>query len=305
MPTFDVIVIGSGPGGYVAAIRAAQLGLKVACADSRKVPGGTCLNVGCIPSKTLLHASELYWKATHESLFNGKLGVDFKRMMDRKESVVKGFQQGVLSLFQKNKVTFIPGQAKILSSTEVQIAGESHLATKGIILATGSESVPLPFLPFDERRIVSSTGALSLDRIPQRLLVIGAGVIGVEIGSIYSRLGSQVTFVEFMDRICPTLDKGLSQELEAALKKQGMAFHLSTKVTGAQVSAQEIVLRLGDNELRGDVVLVSIGPPALYPKPRPRVCRHQFSHQSRWTVPHIGPHDLCHRRSHRWPHAGP
>lgn len=246
MPTFDVIVIGSGPGGYVAAIRAAQLGMKTLCADMRKAPGGTCLNVGCIPSKTLLHDSE-------------QIGANFKKMMERKEGVVKGFQQGVLQLFQKNKVTFAPGPAKILSPNQVQIAGEPYTATKGIILATGSEPIPLPFLPFDERRIVSSTGALSLDRVPQKLLIVGAGVIGVEIGSVYSRLGSQVTFVEFMDRICPTFDKALSQELLSSLTKQGMTFHLSTKVTGAEISAQEIILRTGDKELRGDTVLVAIG----------------------------------------------
>jgi len=259
---YDVIVIGSGPGGYVAAIRAAQLGLKVACIDKRKELGGTCLNVGCIPSKALLHATELYWKMTHEAETFGlqakECSYSLKKIMERKQKVVAGFNEGIAALFKKNKITFIPGSAKLISSTVVQVAGDQVEGTY-IILATGSEPTPLPFLPFDEKRIVSSTGALAFERVPQKLLVVGAGVIGVELGSVYSRLGSQVEFIEFFDRICPTLDSSLSTELQKALSRQGMQFRLSTKVTGADITPKEIILRLGSEELRGDAVLVAVG----------------------------------------------
>jgi dihydrolipoamide dehydrogenase len=262
MNNFDVVVIGSGPGGYVAAIRSAQLGFKVACIDKIKELGGTCLNIGCIPSKTLLHASELYWKMVHEAESYGlkaeKCSYSFKDMMNRKQKVVTSFNEGIAALFQKNKITFLPGAAKLISSTVVQVAGE-QIGAKYIILATGSSPSALPFLPFDEKKIVSSTGALSLAKVPERLLVIGAGVIGVELGSVYSRLGSKVEFVEFQDKICPTLDASISKELQKILTKQGMTFRLSTKVTGADISANEIVLRIGQEELKGDVVLISVG----------------------------------------------
>ncbi len=262
MNSFDVVVIGSGPGGYVAAIRAAQLGLKVACVDKRKELGGTCLNIGCIPSKTLLHASELYWKMVHEAeqygLKAGNCSYSFKDMMSRKDKVVTSFNEGIAALFKKNKVTFFPGAAKFVSPTILQVAGE-QIEAKNIILATGSEPIGLPFLPFDEKKIVSSTGALALTKVPERLLVIGAGVIGVELGSVYSRLGSKVEFIEFLDRICPTLDEAVSKELQKILTKQGMAFRLSSKVTGADITANEIVLRIGNEQLKGDVVLVAVG----------------------------------------------
>ncbi|HEX4839609.1 MAG TPA: dihydrolipoyl dehydrogenase [Rhabdochlamydiaceae bacterium] len=262
MNTFDVVIIGSGPGGYVAAIRAAQLGFKVACIDKRKELGGTCLNIGCIPSKTLLHASELYWKMVHEAEQYGlkaeKYSYSFQDMMKRKQKVVTSFNEGIAALFQKNKITFLPGAAKLISSTVVQVAGE-QIGAKHIILATGSEPISLPFLPFDEKKIVSSTGALSLAKVPERLLVVGAGVIGVELGSVYSRLGSKVEFVEFLDKICPTLDESISKELQKILTKQGMAFRLSTKVTGAELSSTEVALRLGQEQLKGDIVLVSVG----------------------------------------------
>lgn len=205
---FDLIVIGSGPGGYVAAIRAAQLGMNVACIDKRKELGGTCLNIGCIPSKTLLHSTEFYWKMTHEAEALGlevsKCSYSLTQMMNRKTKVVASFNEGIATLFKKNKITFIPGTAKLLSPTSVQVAGETHEA-KNILIATGSEPTALPFLPFDEKRVVSSTGALALSKVPEKLVIIGAGVIGVELGSVYSRLGSKVTFLEFMDRICPPL----------------------------------------------------------------------------------------------------
>lgn len=261
MNTFDVVVIGSGPGGYVAAIRAAQLGLKVACIDKRKELGGTCLNIGCIPSKTLLHATELYWKMSHESEKYGlkcECSYSLKEMMARKQKIVTSFNEGIGALFQKNKITFFPGSAKLISPTLVQVAGE-QIGSKNIILATGSEPASLPFLPFDEKKIVSSTGALSLSKVPERLLVVGAGVIGVELGSVYSRLGSKVEFIEFLDRICPTLDPSLSKELQKILTQQGMTFRLSTKVTGAEITSNEVILRIGQEKLQGDVVLVAIG----------------------------------------------
>jgi dihydrolipoamide dehydrogenase len=247
---FDVVIIGSGPGGYVAAIRAAQLGLKVACIDKRKEPGGTCLNVGCIPSKTLLHSSEMHWKMNPP--------FDFSKMMEQKRKVISGFNEGILGLFKKNQITYLPGQAKITAPHTVQVSGET-IEAKNIILATGSEPAQLPFLPFDEKRIVSSTGALAFEKIPSRLCVIGAGIIGVELGSVYHRLGSQVTFIEFQERICPTLDESLSKELQTCLTKQGMTFHLNTKVTGADIASKEITLRTEKQELKADAVLIAIG----------------------------------------------
>lgn len=259
---YDVVVIGSGPGGYVAAIRAAQLGLKVACIDKRKEPGGTCLNIGCIPSKALLHSSELYWKMGHEALENGieagHLFLDLPAMMVQKKKVVSGFNEGVLALFKKNNITYIVGAAKLTGPKTVQVAGES-IDAKHIILATGSEPIPLPFLPFDEKRIVSSTGALSFEKVPKELCVIGAGVIGVELGSVYSRLGSHVTFIEFLDRICPTFDASLSKELQSSLTRQGMVFHLSSKVRGADITPDHITLHVDTQEFSADAVLVAIG----------------------------------------------
>lgn len=259
---YDVIVIGSGPGGYVAAIRAAQLGLKVACIDKRKELGGTCLNIGCIPSKALLHATELYYKMTHKAeaygLKSGECSYSFKEIMNRKQKVVASFNEGISALFKKHKIDFFPGTTKFISSTIVQVSGD-QIEGKNIILATGSEPIALPFLPFDEKRIVSSTGALALNQVPKRLLIIGAGVIGVELGSVYSRLGSKVEFIEFLDRICPTLDESISKELQKILIKQGMTFRLSSKVTGADISSSEISLRVGNEQLKGDVVLVAVG----------------------------------------------
>lgn len=260
---FDVVVIGAGPAGYVASIRAAQLGLKVACVDKRKEPGGTCLNIGCVPSKTLLQSSELYWKMQKESSLHGIRGTtpsfDFTEMQKRKTQVVTGFNQGILALFKKNGVTYFTTPAKLTSSTTLQIGGE-NVSAKSIILATGSEPIALPFLPFDEKKIVSSTGALSFSTPPKKLLVVGAGAIGVELGSVYSRLGTQVEFIEFLDKICPTLDFSISKELLKILTKQGMIFHLSSKVTGADISPEEISLRFGQNEKRSaEAVLVAVG----------------------------------------------
>jgi dihydrolipoamide dehydrogenase len=269
--TFDVAVIGSGPGGYVAAIRASQLGLKTACIEKDKVLGGTCLNVGCIPSKALLHSSELYQSLLRDGKTQGieakEIGFNFKHMMSRKEKIVLSFNEGVAALFKKNKVTPFIGKASLQSATTIAIVGSSatqEITARNIILATGSEALALPFLPFDERKILSSTGALRLEQIPQKMIVVGAGIIGAELGSVYSRLGTQVTFVEFLDRICPTLDESLSKELQKLLTAQGMQFHLSSKVTAATVNEKQVTLKVtmsdqSVQEMSADVALVSIG----------------------------------------------
>ncbi len=264
---FDVVVIGSGPGGYVAAIRAAQLKLKTACVEKNADLGGTCLNVGCIPSKALLYSSELYWKCKKEGALHGikaeALHCDFLAMMARKNKIVSGFRAGIAGLFKKNKVTHLQGTATLLSPHSLRV-GSQEIKTKYIILATGSEPTPLPFLPFDEKKILSSTGALALPYTPERMTVVGAGVIGVELGSVYSRLGTQVTFVEFMDRVCPTLEESLSKELQTQLTKQGLTFYLSSKVNSALMNDKEISVQITlpdktTKTLATDVVLVSIG----------------------------------------------
>jgi dihydrolipoamide dehydrogenase len=266
---YDVAVIGSGPGGYVAAIRAAQLGMKVAIIEMGAL-GGTCLNVGCIPSKTLLYSTELYAKLRHEGKINGieynTLSVDFKQMMLRKSQVVKSLVDGVALLMKKHKITKYEGKGRLKSPTEIEITREnksSIITSNSIILATGSEPIPLPFLPFDEKRIVSSTGALSLSSIPKKLLIVGAGVIGVELASVYNRLGAEVTVIEMLDHICPTVDLTLSRSLLSSLKKQGIVFFLSTKVNQAKIGNEGVSLFVqyegNDNILVGDVVLVAVG----------------------------------------------
>jgi len=262
----DVLVIGSGPGGYVAAIRAAQLGKNVLCVDKRKELGGTCLNIGCIPSKTLLHTTESYWKLLHHGQERGLettgLSVNFSQMMTNKRKVISGFNAGIAGLFKKNKITHLCGQASFRGTHEVQLSTGETITFKEAILATGSEPIALPFLPFDEKRILSSTGALSLEAPPQKLLVIGAGVIGVELGSVYSRLGSEVLFIEFLDCICPALDHSLSKALQESLTRQGMQFYLSSKVIEATVQ-DSITLQVetpsGLQTFTGDAVLVAIG----------------------------------------------
>ena len=263
---FDVVVIGAGPAGYVAAIRSAQLGLKTACIEKRDSLGGTCLNVGCIPSKTLLHSSELYSKIKKEGKSLGILGeslaFDWDLMQARKNKVIQGLNEGVSGLFKKNKIVKIIGEASFETTTLLNV-GEKQISSRFFVIATGSEPTPLPFLPFDEEKVISSTGALSLKKIPKRLAVIGAGVIGVELGSVFQRLGSQVTFVEFMDRVCPQFDTSLSTGLRESLEKQGMEFWLSSKVTSADLhSGVKLNVMTKENvskELETDVVLVAVG----------------------------------------------
>jgi dihydrolipoamide dehydrogenase len=272
--TYDVIVIGSGPGGYVAAIRAAQLGMKTACVDKRPVPGGTCLNIGCIPSKALLQSSEHYAEAQHSlgvhGVKIGKVELDLPTMLARKDEVVNANTKGVEFLFRKNKVAFVKGAAKFAAKDTLAVTGEDGKvqelkANKAIIIATGSDSVSLPGIEIDEKTIVSSTGALTLPSVPKHLVVVGGGYIGLELGSVWKRLGSQVTVVEFLDRITPTMDAEVGKALQASLTKQGFAFKLGTKVTGAKKAKNGITLSLDaaaggkPEELACDVVLVSVG----------------------------------------------
>lgn len=236
---YDVVVIGSGPGGYVAAIRAAQLGLKTACIEKRETLGGTCLNVGCIPSKALLHASHLYHEAAHDF---GKYGLkadgisfDLKEMMGSKEKSVDGLTQGVEFLFKKNKIDWIKGAGRFVAKDTIEVAlnegGTQTVKAKNTIIATGSDVASLPGIEIDEDRVVSSTGALDLPEVPKHMVVIGGGVIGLELGSVWARLGADVTVIEFMDQILPGMDTEVRKTFARILKKQGMTLKLSSKVT--------------------------------------------------------------------------
>ena len=269
---FDLIVIGAGPGGYVAAIRAAQLGLKTACIDKRGNWGGTCLNVGCIPSKALLHSSEKFEEAQYHLAEHGvkvgKVELDLKTLMARKDKVVNDLTKGIGFLFKKNKVTGITGAAKITKPGEVEVmddGGTKTYTARNILIATGSEVAPLPGVVIDEDKIVSSTGALSLSKVPKHLVVVGGGYIGLEMGSVWRRLGSKVTVVEFLDAIVPNMDTEVGTALHKTLAKQGMEFRLGTKVTGAKTTKTQVTLIVepaagGDVEdIKCDVVLVSIG----------------------------------------------
>jgi len=270
---YDLVVVGGGPGGYVAAIKAGQLGMKVACVESRGSLGGTCLNVGCIPSKALLNASHYYHEAQHRfkdiGIETGELKVNFPQMMKAKVKAVNGLTKGIEGLFKKNKVDYVKGYGTLSAAGQVTVAlndGKTQvLNTKNIIIATGSEPSTLPTVAVDEKVIVSSTGALSLESVPKRLVVIGAGVIGLELGSVYSRLGSQVTVVEFLDRITPGIDSEVAKEFQKVLTKQGLKFKLSTKVDSAVKGPNGVKLTLSPKaggaveELEADVVLVATG----------------------------------------------
>jgi dihydrolipoamide dehydrogenase len=270
---YDLVVIGSGPGGYVAAIRAAQLGLKTACVEKRETLGGTCLNIGCIPSKALLFSSERFHEAGHGLARHGikvaGVELDLPAMMAQKDRVVGANTAGVAFLFKKHKIDWIKGKARIAAPGLVEVAlnagGQQQVRTRQILIATGSESTPLPGIAIDEQRIVSSTGGLSLPQVPKRLVVIGGGYIGLEMGSVWRRLGSEVTVVEFLDRILPGMDGEVSKVMERLLQKQGIAFRLATKVTAAVPGETGVDLALepakgGTSEsLAADVVLVAVG----------------------------------------------
>jgi dihydrolipoamide dehydrogenase len=269
MADFDLIVIGAGPGGYVAAIRAAQLGLKTACVESRETLGGTCLNVGCIPSKALLHASELYEEA-HSGVL-AKFGVNFKgvsldldQMHAEKAKAVGELTGGIEFLFKKNKVEWLKGQAAFTGANSIEVAGKSYIADK-IMIATGSSITPLPGVDVDQKIIVDSTGALALPKVPKHMVVIGGGVIGLELGSVWRRLGAEVTVVEYLDQILPGMDAEVRKEAAKIFKKQGFTIRTGTKVTGATVKGGKATLTVesavgGPAEtIEADCVLVSIG----------------------------------------------
>nr|WP_321455348.1 dihydrolipoyl dehydrogenase [uncultured Cohaesibacter sp.] len=271
--TYDMVVIGTGPGGYVCAIRAAQLGMKVAVVEKRSTHGGTCLNVGCIPSKALLHASELFEEAGHDfenmGIKVGKPTLDLKAMMGHKQDVIDGNVGGIDFLFKKNKIDVFHGAGKILSAGKVEVTPEKGDAqtveAKAIVIATGSDVAPLPGVEIDEKHVVSSTGALELDKVPGKLVVVGAGVIGLELGSVWRRLGSEVTVVEFLDRILPGMDGEIVKNAQRIFKKQGFDFKLGTKVTGVEKHKKGVKVTLepakgGEaSELEADIVLVAIG----------------------------------------------
>lgn len=270
--TFDLVVIGGGPGGYNCAIRAAQLGMSVVCIDKRGTFGGTCLNVGCIPSKALLHSSELFEETSHMDrlgIMVGKAKLDLPAMMSHKDNIVSELTAGVEFLLKKNKITGIKGEAKILSASKVEVArlngATDVLECRNIVVATGSEVMPLPGVEIDEERIVSSTGALALTKVPKAMVVVGGGVIGLELGSVWRRLGAEVTVVEFLDHIVPGADADARKTFQRALKKQGIKFKLSSKVTGVEKLKSSLKVSIepsaggAEEVIDCDTVLVSIG----------------------------------------------
>jgi len=271
--TYDVVIIGAGPGGYVAAIRAAQLGLKTACIDKRETLGGTCLNVGCMPSKALLHASHLYHEAAHDfekfGLSAKGVSFDLKKMMAAKDNTVTGLTGGIEFLFKKNKIDWIKGAGRFTAKDTIEVAlndgGTQTIKAKNTIIATGSEVASLPGIEIDEDRIVSSTGALELPEVPKHLVVIGGGVIGLELGSVWARLGAEVTVVEFMDQVLFGMDLEVRKTFGRILKKQGMKLKLSSKVTGVKTLKNSVKVTYepvkgGDAEtITADRVLVSVG----------------------------------------------
>jgi dihydrolipoamide dehydrogenase len=272
--SFDIVIIGGGPGGYVAAIRAAQLGMRVACVENRDRLGGTCLNIGCIPSKALLQSSEKFAEATHSFAAHGVkvsgVELDLATMMARKDKVVADLTKGVDFLFKKNKVTWIKGTGRIAAPGKIAVqpvdgGAAQEIEAKSIVIATGSDSLPLPGAAIDEKQIVSSTGALALAKVPEHLVVVGGGYIGLEMGSVWRRLGAKVTVVEFLDRITPNMDAETGKMLQRVLTKAGFAFKLGTKVVSAKAGKAGVALQLeaaaggAPSELKADIVLVSIG----------------------------------------------
>ena len=268
---FDSVVIGGGPGGYVCAIRLAQLGQKTACIEARGALGGTCLNIGCIPSKSLLNLSENFKKAKNFSklgIETGDVKLNLDKMMKNKDKAVSILTKGVEFLFKKNKVTYLKGFGSFISEKKVSIKGEDgkikEIEAKNIIIATGSEAMPMPNVEFDEKSIVSSTGALSLKEVPKSLVVVGGGYIGLEMGSVWSRLGAEVNVIEFLDHITPGMDREISEEFMKILKKQNIKFHLNRKVTsikktnsGVQITTSD---KKGDNkDFNCNVAFISIG----------------------------------------------
>ena len=271
MTDFDIVIIGSGPGGYVASIRAAQLGMKVACVEKEKTLGGTCLNIGCIPSKALLNSSEKYIElskhAEEHGIIASKVDIDVSKLMQRKEKIVKQLTSGIGFLFKKNKITHINGTASFSDSKTILVSssdGDKKITAKHFIIATGSNSIEIPSIPIDEKKIVTSTGALSLPSIPKSLLVIGGGYIGLEMGSVWARLGTKVTVVEALDRIVPTMDDEIAKEFMKSLKKQGLEFKLSHKVTSTRVNKNEVEVSMESSDKKEvkekyEVVLMSVG----------------------------------------------
>jgi dihydrolipoamide dehydrogenase len=269
---YDVIVIGSGPGGYVAAIRCAQLGMKTAIIEKYNTLGGTCLNVGCIPSKALLDSSEHYHNAAHTFTTHGikldNLGIDFGQMIKRKQEVVDANTSGITYLMKKNKIDVHTGVGSFKDKNTIIVTAAdgktTELTTEKVIIATGSKPSSLPFLKIDKKRIITSTEALTLTEIPKHLILIGGGVIGLELGSVYARLGAKVSVIEYMDGIIPTMDKGLGRELQKVLKKLGMEFYLGHKVTGATAKGKEVTVTFDNpkgekQELKGDYCMVAVG----------------------------------------------
>ena len=267
--TFDLVVIGSGPGGYVAAIRAAQLGMKTACIEKYPSLGGTCLNVGCIPSKALLDSSEHFHLVRHGLEVHGikaTAELDLGTMMKRKDTVVRQLTSGVGTLFRKNKVTPITGVARIVAPGRVEVTGEKGvetIETKRILIATGSKPAALPGIAYDDRRIVHSTAALALPEVPKRLIVVGAGAIGLELGSVWMRLGAEVLVLEFMDRIVPGMDRASGAALQKILQRQGMKFELNASAKGARVEGDRVIVTVESGgttrEETADVLLVAVG----------------------------------------------
>ncbi len=272
MNNYDVLVIGAGPGGYVSAIRFAQLGFKTAIIEKRKTLGGTCANVGCIPSKALLDSSEHFYNLTHKfeehGIHVGNFSCDLNKMNDRKNQVVDSNTKGIEYLMGKNKITVIKGTATFKTTTVISILKEDNttedIEAKNIIIATGSEAANLPFITLDYEKIITSTEALSLNEIPKHLIIVGGGAIGIELGSVYLRLGSQVTVIEYADAIIPNMDRSLSKELQRVLKKQGMKFYTSTQVKEVKREGDFVNLKATDNNnqdiiIQGDYCLIAVG----------------------------------------------